>query len=122
MDERRGLSRDVRGKIWADGAFNFEAFETKHKEGWRFRATEMTEDATTDDLPRSDTVIPVMVVHANDMLSPVSPEGTGNAGVAVGDHVVSFTAPSALRVSDEAGNGTVDLSNAAVEAARAAVR
>ena len=122
MDERRGLSRDVRGKIWADGEANYASFESRHKEGWRFRAREVTEDVSSDELPATDTVMPAIVVHANGSLSPVSPEGTGGITVARGDHVISFTAPNALRVEDEAGNGTVDLTHAAAEAARAAAK
>ncbi len=126
MDERRGLSRDVRGKIWADGDINFEGFETRHKDGWRFLVSDVTEALAVEDVPRSEHVVPVLIVHANDMLSPVSPEGTGGPGLAEGDKIVNFAAPQSLRAvrepADDAGEGApVDPGGDVVTVARVAV-
>ncbi len=93
LDKRRGLSRDIRGKIWADADLDYSGFEERHEAGWRFRSVAVEEDVEPDDLPRSPSVVPAVIVRADGSLSLVSPEGTSGASVVRGDSVIAFLAP-----------------------------
>jgi Sodium/hydrogen exchanger family len=99
MDDRRGLSRDMRGKIWADLALDYQTLEERHEAGWRFRPLHLDGKAGPDGLPRSDAMVPAIIVHADGTLSPISPEGTGGPKVSPGDTVIGYTAPQASAAS-----------------------
>jgi NhaP-type Na+/H+ or K+/H+ antiporter len=93
LDKRRGLSRDIRGKIWADAALDYGGFEERHDAGWRFRQVEVEGDAEPDGLPQSPSLIPAVIVRADGSLFLVSPEGTSGPAVGKADSLVAFVAP-----------------------------
>ena len=99
MDERRGLSRDVRGKLWPDPDLTYATFATRFGEGWRFRPIEVPEGEEQGELPRSEAQVPVIVVRADGALVPVSPEGSGSVGLSAGDTLVTFAAPESAETS-----------------------
>ncbi len=93
LDKRRGLSRDLRGKVWADATFDYNGFEERHAAGWRFRRLEVEAAMGRDDLPHSPSIIPAVIVRADGSLFLVSPEGTSGPSVVKGDSVIAFIAP-----------------------------
>ena len=103
MDERRGLSRDVRGKLWPDDELTYAELEARYERGWRFRAMHMTEqDQQSDEVPRTSRSRPTIIVRADGSLVPLSPEGSGNVRTGTADAVVVFAAPDA----DDRGGGS----------------
>ena len=92
MDERRGLSRDVRGKIWPDAELTYPEMAERFEAGWRFRAVDVEEDTELAPLLGADQV-PVLIVGSDGSLQPMSPEGAEVETVRASDTVVVFAAP-----------------------------
>ncbi|CUH40917.1 potassium/proton antiporter [Jannaschia seosinensis] len=94
LDESRGLSRDLRGKIWADETLNYRQFEERFEKGWRVVPIEIDSDQLPEDGYASETVVPLILVRSDDSLVLYSPEGTKAPNVAQGDVLFVFEAPT----------------------------
>lgn len=98
VDERRGVSRDLRGQVLGTHAIDFATCEARHAAGWRFRVV----DAAT--VGEGDSAL--VIVHANGGILLVSAEGPAGAAPQEGDRVVVFEPPGkptddgALEASD----------------------
>jgi NhaP-type Na+/H+ or K+/H+ antiporter len=91
LDRRHGLSRDWRGKVLGDPAWDYAAFERKHEQGWRF---EVVEAGTAAEGGSSGPGhVPLIVVSANGALGFASVEDAAAVAAGPEDKVVVMAPP-----------------------------
>lgn len=91
IHHRHGVSRDWRGKILGSAAWDYEAFERHHADGWRFHAV-----AEHDAPPGNGAdAVRLIVVRANGRLLFPSVENTLSLPVGENDTVIVMAPPAA---------------------------
>ncbi len=95
VDERRGVSRDLRGQVLGTQGLDFATCEARHAAGWRFGAVEASVLGAGQ--------VGLVIVRADGGLHLVSGEGATAAAPQEGDHVVVFERPA-----EPAGEGAAD--------------
>ena len=94
LDFYHGLSRDARGKVLGEPAWNYTLFDTLFDQGWRFSATEATEESASmfgNDENRLD----VLVVRRDGGILIRSAEDNDKAVPQPGDYMISMVPPEA---------------------------
>ena len=94
LDFYHGLSRDARGKVLGEPAWNYTLFDTLFDQGWRFSATEATEESASmfgNDENRLD----VLVVRRDGGILIRSAEDNDKTVPQPGDYMISMVPPEA---------------------------
>ncbi|GBQ69177.1 Na+/H+ antiporter [Ameyamaea chiangmaiensis NBRC 103196] len=100
LDLYRGLSRDARGKVLGDPAWNFGLIERLFGQGWRFVALTVTEaDAPGFEHEQGNRLI-FLSVRRGTAIWIRSAEDAAPAGIAPGDIVVALLPPLPTEASD----------------------
>ncbi|GBQ21845.1 Na+/H+ antiporter [Acetobacter estunensis NRIC 0472] len=94
LDEYRGLSRDARGKVLGEPAWNFTLLDTLWQDGWRFRAEPVTEANMAVLAQASDERLDFLVLKPGSGFSIRSVEDGPSASLTEGDVLVSFMPPA----------------------------
>ena len=92
LDFYHGLSRDARGKVLGEPAWNYTLFDTLFDQGWRFSATEATEESASmfgNDENRLD----VLVVRRDGGILIRSAEDNDKTVPQPGDYMISMVPP-----------------------------
>lgn len=92
LDFYHGLSRDARGKVLGEPAWNYTLFDTLFDQGWRFSATEATEESASmfgNDENRLD----ILVVRRDGGILIRSAEDNDKAVPQPGDYMISMVPP-----------------------------
>ncbi|MBS1075084.1 sodium:proton antiporter [Gluconobacter sp. Dm-73] len=92
LDFYHGLSRDARGKVLGEPAWNYTLFDTLFDQGWRFSATEATEESASmfgNDENRLD----ILVVRRDGGILIRSAEDHDKAVPQPGDYMISMVPP-----------------------------
>jgi len=92
LDFYHGLSRDARGKVLGEPAWNYTLFDTLFDQGWRFSATEATEESASmfgNDENRLD----ILVVRRDGGILIRSAEDNDKAVPQPGDYKISMVPP-----------------------------
>jgi len=94
LDLYRGLSRDARGKVLGEPAWNFSLIERLFEQGWRFQAASVTESTVRDyDSEQSNRLI-FMTVRRGTAIWVRSAEDTNAILPIAGDIVVALLPPA----------------------------
>ena len=94
LDFYHGLSRDARGKVLGEPAWNYTLFDTLFDQGWRFSATEAIEESASmfgNDENRLD----VLVVRRDGGILIRSAEDNDKTVPQPGDYMISMVPPEA---------------------------
>ncbi|MBF0889279.1 MULTISPECIES: cation:proton antiporter [Gluconobacter] len=92
LDFYHGLSRDARGKVLGEPAWNYTLFDTLFDQGWRFSATEATEESASmfgNDENRLD----ILVVRRDGGILIRSAEDNDKAVPQPADYMISMVPP-----------------------------
>lgn len=94
LDFYHGLSRDARGKVLGEPAWNYTLFETLYEQGWRFMAIEATEESAPS-FGTDENRLDILVVRRDGAILIRSAEDNDKAVPQPGDSMVSMLPPSA---------------------------
>ncbi|MBS1063364.1 cation:proton antiporter [Gluconobacter wancherniae] len=92
LDFYHGLSRDARGKVLGEPAWNYTLFETLFDRGWRFIATVATEEDAAK-FGQDDNKLDILVVRRGTAILIRSAEDNDRTHPSPGDIIVSMTPP-----------------------------
>jgi NhaP-type Na+/H+ or K+/H+ antiporter len=90
LDPHHGLSRDWRGRILGNPAWDYTTFEEKHQQGWRFEAVE---PGAAGDRSGSAGYVSLIRIRNNGVLSFVSVEEGISAPTGAGDRILVMVPP-----------------------------
>ncbi|WP_408873373.1 cation:proton antiporter [Gluconobacter roseus] len=93
LDFYHGLSRDARGKVLGEPAWNYTLFDTLFEQGWRFVAVEATEE-TAPSFGTDENRLDILVVRRDGGILIRSAEDNDKAVPQPGDYMVSMVPPS----------------------------
>ncbi|MFT8806886.1 cation:proton antiporter [Gluconobacter sp.] len=94
LDFYHGLSRDARGKVLGEPAWNYTLFDTLFDQGWRFVAMEATEE-TAPSFGTDENRLDILVVRRDGGILIRSAEDNDRAVPQPGDHMISMVPPPA---------------------------
>ncbi|GBR42311.1 cation:proton antiporter [Gluconobacter roseus] len=94
LDFYHGLSRDARGKVLGEPAWNYTLFDTLFEQGWRFVAVEATEE-TAPSFGTDENRLDILVVRRDGGILIRSAEDNDKAVPQAGDYMVSMVPPPA---------------------------
>ncbi|MBS1053910.1 cation:proton antiporter [Gluconobacter kondonii] len=94
LDFYHGLSRDARGKVLGEPAWNYTLFDTLFDQGWRFSATEATEESASM-FGNNENRLDVLVVRRDGGILIRSAEDNDKAVPQPGDYMISMVPPEA---------------------------
>ncbi|MBS1102070.1 sodium:proton antiporter [Gluconobacter sp. Dm-62] len=93
LDFYHGLSRDARGKVLGEPAWNYTLFDTLFEQGWRFVAVEATEESAPS-FGTDENRLDILVVRRDGGILIRSAEDNDKSVPQPGDHMVSMVPPS----------------------------
>ncbi|GBR71721.1 cation:proton antiporter [Gluconobacter kanchanaburiensis] len=93
LDFYHGLSRDARGKVLGEPAWNYTLFDTLFEQGWRFEAMEATED-TASSFGLDENRLDILVVRRDRAILIRSAEDNDKAVAQPGDFMVCMVPPA----------------------------
>jgi len=94
LDFYHGLSRDARGKVLGDPAWNYTLFDTLFEQGWRFVAVEATEESAPT-FGTDENRLDILVVRRDGNILIRSAEDNDKAVPQPRDCMVSMVPPAA---------------------------
>ncbi|MBF0852087.1 sodium:proton antiporter [Gluconobacter sp. R75690] len=94
LDFYHGLSRDARGKVLGEPAWNYTLFDTLFEQGWRFVAVEATEESAPT-FGTDENRLDILVVRRDGNILIRSAEDNDKAVPQPGDYMVSMVPPAA---------------------------
>lgn len=94
LDFYHGLSRDARGKVLGEPAWNYTLFDTLFEQGWRFVAVEATEESAPT-FGTDENRLDILVVRRDGNILIRSAEDNDKAVPQPGDYMVSMVPPGA---------------------------
>ncbi|WP_215746868.1 MULTISPECIES: sodium:proton antiporter [Gluconobacter] len=94
LDFYHGLSRDARGKVLGEPAWNYTLFDTLFEQGWRFVAVEATEESAPT-FGTDENRLDILVVRRDGGILIRSAEDNDKAVPQPGDYMVSMVPPAA---------------------------
>ena len=94
LDFYHGLSRDARGKVLGEPAWNYTLFDTLFEQGWRFVAVEATEESAPT-FGTDENRLDILVVRRDGGILIRSAEDNDKAVPQPGDYMVSMAPPAA---------------------------
>ncbi len=94
LDFYHGLSRDARGKVLGEPAWNYTLFDTLFEQGWRFVAVEATEESAPT-FGTDENRLDILVVKRDGGILIRSAEDNDKSVPQPGDHMVSMVPPPA---------------------------
>lgn len=92
LDFYHGLSRDARGKVLGEPAWNYTLFDTLFEQGWRFVAVEATEESAPT-FGTDENRLDILVVKRDGGILIRSAEDNDKSVPQPGDHMVSMVPP-----------------------------
>lgn len=93
LDFYHGLSRDARGKVLGEPAWNYTLFDTLFEQGWRFVAVEATEESAPT-FGTDENRLDILVVRRDGNILIRSAEDNDKAVPQPGDYMVSMVPPA----------------------------
>ncbi|MFT8489757.1 MAG: sodium:proton antiporter [Gluconobacter oxydans] len=93
LDFYHGLSRDARGKVLGEPAWNYTLFDTLFEQGWRFVAVEATEESAPT-FGTDENRLDILVVRRDGNILIRSAEDNDKAVPQSGDYMVSMVPPA----------------------------
>ncbi|MFT9331560.1 MAG: cation:proton antiporter, partial [Acetobacter persici] len=102
LDLYRGLSRDARGKVMGEPAWNFTLLDTLIREGWQFRSVEVTADNQASLLHESSNLLVFLVLQKGISMTIVSAEDEALSQPDVGQCVIALVPPERDKSGGEA--------------------
>ncbi|KXV17644.1 cation:proton antiporter [Gluconobacter oxydans] len=94
LDFYHGLSRDARGKVLGEPAWNYTLFDTLFEQRWRFVAVEATEESAPT-FGTDENRLDILVVRRDGNILIRSAEDNDKAVPQPGDYMVSMVPPAA---------------------------
>lgn len=94
LDFYHGLSRDARGKVLGEPAWNYTLFDTLFEQGWRFVAIEATE-VSAPTFGTNENRLNILVVKRDGGILIRSAEDNDKSVPQPGDHMISMAPPTA---------------------------
>ncbi|QDH26000.1 sodium:proton antiporter [Neokomagataea tanensis] len=94
LDLYHGLSRDARGKVLGEPAWNFTLFESLFDQGWRFTAQTSTED-TSSTFGKRENRLDLLFIRRKTGIFILSAEDLNPASPVAGDILISMVPPKA---------------------------
>ncbi|GBQ86851.1 cation:proton antiporter [Gluconobacter albidus] len=92
LDFYHGLSRDARGKVLGEPAWNYTLFDTLFEQGWRFVAVEAT-DESASTFGNDENRLDLLVVRRDGGILIRSAEDNDKAVPQPGDNMVCMVPP-----------------------------
>ncbi|MFT8718820.1 cation:proton antiporter [Acetobacter sp.] len=94
LDEYRGLSRDARGKLLGEPAWNFTCLDTLYQDGWRFVALPVTAETQTRFGEQHLERLDFLIIRPGNSFSILSAEDGQEVFPMAGEVVVCMMPPS----------------------------
>lgn len=93
LDEYRGLSRDARGKLLGEPAWNFTLLDTLYQDGWRFTASPVTPETEVQLSRRVEDRLDFLTLRPGGGIMIHSAEEGRDAPPAVEEVIISMVPP-----------------------------